>query len=198
MILLNEDSWEVKPTKYKGDGLFAKKEIKPGIVIGDYLGKVLRTAEADIPSEKESFYLMYYHDQASIFPDLTKPGIHLLNHSCMPNCAFFTFHGHILFFTLRKIFAGEELTVNYMLSPQDEFCNPCPHICKCESEFCTGTMHLSEDRYLKWREFQESQAKKTKRKRIAYNKDLPPLTSYPKLIPAYPIYNLLSSPKKPR
>lgn len=197
MILLEKNYWEVKQTKSKGKGLFAKKYIQPGVVIGDYLGKVLRTAEVDIPEEKENFYLMYYHDLASIFPNLKKPGVHLLNHSCMPNCAIFIYHGHILFFSLRKIFAGEELTVAYMLSPKDEFCNPCTHICKCESKFCSQSMHLPAERYAKWRSFQEEQERKTKRKRISYNDDLPPLSSYPKLIPDHQIYSLYGNTAKP-
>ncbi len=196
MILLEKSYWEVKTTKKKGEGLFAKKNLQPGIVIGDYLGKVLRTSEVDITGEKESFYLMYYHDQASIYPDLTKPGIHLLNHSCEPNCAFFTYQGHILFFTLRHIFLGEELTVAYMLSPKDSFCEPCNHICKCESKFCSRSMHLPQDSYVNWRYFQETQNQKTKRKRVTYNKNLSPLTFYPKLIPDNPIYNLFGITKK--
>ena len=196
MILLGKEHWKVKTTKNKGRGLFARRNLDPGVVIGDYLGKVLRTAEADISKEKESLYLMYYHDQASIYPDLEKPGIHLLNHSCMPNCALFTHKGHILFFTLRRIFAGEELTVAYMLSPKDRFCEPCAHTCKCESKLCTKSMHLSQERYDKWRNFQDIQARKTKRKRITYNNGLPPLSSYPKLIPDNPIYSLFGTTTK--
>lgn len=197
MILLNRSSWEIRKTKNKGQGLFAKKDIDPGVVIGDYLGKVLRNTEIDIPSEKESFYLMYYHDRASIYPDLKKPGVHLFNHSCEPNCALFTHQGHILFFSLRHIFAGEELTVAYMLSPKDNSCKSCTHICKCRSKFCTGSMHLSKERYIKWQGFQDIRTKKSKRKRISYNKDLPPLSSYPKLIPDQPIYNLFGTTTKP-
>lgn len=196
MILLGKSYWEVKTTKNKGKGLFAKKDILPGAVIGDYLGKVLRNREIDIPSEKEGFYLMYYHDRASIYPDLKKPGVHLFNHSCTPNCALFTYQGHILFFGLRHIFAGEELTVAYMLSPKEGFCEPCNHVCKCNSKFCTKSMHLSQEGYIKWRSFQDSQAKKTKRKRISYNKDLPPLSSYPRLIDDHPIYNLFGTTTK--
>lgn len=197
MILLNKDSWEAVTTKLKGKGLFAKKDLDPGIVVGDYLGKVVRTAEVDLTSEKGNFYLMYYHDQASIYPDLEKPGIHLVNHSCEPNLGFFTFQGHILFFTLRKIFAGEELSVNYMLSPKDSFCEPCNHICKCGSKFCTKSMHLFQERYQKWRDFQTLQEKKTKKKRISYNKGLPALESYPKLVPDHPIYSLFGTTTKP-
>ena len=179
-----------------GEGLFARRDLAPGVVIGDYLGKVLRTAEVDISQEKENFYLMYYHDRASIYPDLEKPGVHLLNHSCMPNCALFTHKGHILFFTLRRIFAGEELTISYMLSPKTSFCEPCNHTCKCGSKMCNKSMHLSQERYAKWRSFQETQARKTKRGRINYNKPLAPLSSYPKFIPDHPIYSLFGTTTK--
>lgn len=197
MILLGKDYWEVNTTKNKGQGLFAKKDLNPGIVIGDYLGKVLRSSEIDLPPEQINLYLMYYHDRAAIYPNLEKPGIHLVNHSCMPNCALFTYKGHILFFSLRQIFAGEELTVAYMLSPKDDYCDPCTHICKCGTKLCTHSMHLSPERYEKWRAFQELQEKKTKRKRVSYNKNLPPLSSYPKIITDDPIYSLFGTTTKP-
>ncbi len=196
MILLEKNSWEVKATNNRGQGLFATKDIAPGTVVGDYLGKVLRTAEIDIPEEKENFYLMYYHDKASIYPDLTKSGVHLFNHSCMPNCGLFTFQGHVLFFSLKYIFAEEELTVSYMLPPKDSFCNPCNHICNCGSKFCRKTMHQSQEEYDKWRIFQDDQSKKTKRKRVTYGKELAPLPTYPKSLPDNSIYSLFGTTNK--
>ena len=151
----------------------------------------------DIDEDRENLYLMYYHDQASIFPDLQKPGIHLLNHSCTPNSWLYTYCGHTLAFTLRQIFEGEELTISYLLSPEDEFCKPCTHICKCESLICARTMHLSEQKYKKWRIFQETKAKKDLRKRIRYGKELQLLSSYPKTIPDNPIYDLFGNTKEP-
>ena len=189
MILLAKNAWEVKETKNKGRDLFAKKDIRAGVVVGDYLGRVMRTAEVSIEGET-NLYLMYYHDKASIYPDLQKAGIHLLNHSCTPNTWIYVHQGHTLFFALRHIFSGEEITTSYMLSPKDEFCNPCPHVCKCASPMCTGSMHLPSERYAKWDIFQKEHSKKSRRKRIRYNKSLAPLSVYPKKIPDHPIYNL--------
>lgn len=197
MILLKNDYWEIKNTPKKGRGIFAKKDIKPGIVIGDYIGKVIKTAEEDIYEKDENLYLMYYHDYASIYPDLIKPGIHLINHSCTPNAWVFTYKGHTLFFTLRHIFAGEEITISYLLSPLDKYCNPCLHKCECESIICTKSMHLSKVRYKKWREFDNKKEVETKRQRITYGKDLPILSSYPKTILDNPIYTLFGSLLKP-
>ena len=181
MILLSDEYWEIKNTKSKGRGVFAKKDISKGTVIGDYIGEVMRPEEAMI--DEENFYLMYYHDHAVISPDLEKPGVHILNHSCVPNCWLYIYKGHTLAFALEKISKVEEITIPYLLSPKDSFCNPCLHICKCGNVECSGTMHLSKERYDKWREFNEKWAKKTKRERISFGKELPQLSSYPKRIP---------------
>lgn len=196
MVLLPETSWEIKTTSQKGRGIFTKKGVKPGTVIGDYIGKVLRTAEEDT-SEKDGLYLMYYHDYASILPeDVTAPGIHLLNHSCAPNCWIYTYQGHTLFFTLRKIFPGEELTASYLLSP-DKDCEPCAHVCRCGHSFCTQTMHQTQERFERWDLFMNAEAKKTKRKRIHYGKTLPLLPSYPDSIRDHQIYDLFGSLEQP-
>lgn len=191
MFLLKEDYWQIKKTKEKGYGVFAKKEISKGTIIGDYLGKVIKTAEYDFENDKNGLYLTYFSNQASIYPNLEKPGIHLLNHSCVPNCWIYVYKGHSLFFALRKIKPKEELTISYLLSPKGKSCNPCPHICKCGSKFCAGTMHLSEDKYKKWQKFQNTEKKKTKRVKVIFGKNLSKLTAYPKMIPCNPIYALI-------
>jgi SET domain-containing protein len=181
MILLGNDYWEVQETREKGRGIFAKKEIKRGVIIGDYLGKIIHPRDAEI--DDKNFYLMYYHDKAVIVPDLNRPGVHLLNHACNPNAFLYTYKGHTLAFALKNISKNEEITIPYLLSPIDEFCNPCLHVCKCADLNCSKTMHLPKDKYDKWRTFNEKWAKKTKRERISYGKELPMLKDYPKLIP---------------
>lgn len=192
MFLIPDDSWEVRKTMTKGRGIFAMKEITAGTVIGDYLGKVIRTADESDIDEKDNFYLMFYHDYASIFPDLTKPGIHLLNHSCTPNVWMYTYHGHTLFFVLRRIFPGEEMTVSYLLSPQKD-CPECTHFCICNSILCYGTMHMAEKRHAEWSEFHEKEAAKTGRQRIRYGKNLPKLKTYPQSIPDARVYTLFAA-----
>jgi SET domain-containing protein len=180
MISLSSKYWEIKDTKNKGRGLFAKMDIPKGLIIGDYLGKVIHPKDAVV--DEENFYLMYYHDRAAIVPDLEKTGVHLLNHACIPNSFLYTYKGHTLVFTLKNIFKGEELTIPYLLSPKDNFCNPCLHICKCGNLKCTKTMHLTKEQYAKWRVINDLWSSKTKRQRISYGKDLPQLSSYPKTI----------------
>jgi SET domain-containing protein len=181
MILLANTDWEIKTTPNKGRGLFAKKNIPKGLIIGDFIGKIMHPRDAVI--DEENFYLMYYHDYAVISPDLQKPGVHFLNHSCIPNSWLFVYKGHTLVFARAKILKGEEITISYLLSPKDKFCEPCLHICKCGNLQCSHTMHLSKDKYDKWQEITKRWSRKTKRARIRYGKELPALSLYPKKIP---------------
>lgn len=186
MFLISRDSWQVSKTKEKGLGVFAKKEIKAGTVIGDYLGKVIETRLYDLEKDKKGLFLMYYTDKASIYPDLKKQGTHLLNHSCSPNCWMYIHYGHTLFFAIRDILPGEEITISYLLKPKDN-CDACTHNCNCGNKFCSGTMHPSKANYKKWRRFQNNQ-KKTKPQPVVFGKNLPKLNNYPKTIPIDPIF----------
>jgi SET domain-containing protein len=180
MILLPDEYWEIRNTQKKGRGMFAKRDILKGRVIGDYLGLVVRPEDALI--DEGNFYLMYYHDHAAIFPNLKEPGVYLLNHSCNPNAFLYTYKGHTLTFALKKIPKGDEMTIPYLLSPKDRYCNPCLHKCNCDYLNCSKSMHLPNEQYVKWRKFNKIWAKKTKRERVSVGKDLPKLLSYPKTI----------------
>lgn len=194
MFLLPENSWEIKEIKGKGRGVFAKKDILAGTIIGDYLGKLIPDSEEeDYEEVYGGLYTMYYTDDVSIIPDPKTPGIHLLNNSCEPNCFMYTYQGHTLYFALRKIFAGEELTVAYMMAPLDEDCSPCTHICKCESLLCTGSMHVNEKRYTEWRELDDATNKDTILLPITPGEELSMLSSYPKEIPDNPLYPLFAA-----
>ncbi|HEY5600455.1 MAG TPA: SET domain-containing protein [Patescibacteria group bacterium] len=196
MILLAKNYWEIKKTKNKGRGIFAKKDILAGTVIGDYLGRVIRNADFNFENDKQNLYLMYYNDQSSIYPDLKKQGMHLLNHSCAPNCWLYAYKGHTLAFALRKIFKGEELTVSYLLAPKEGFCKNCTHFCFCESKFCRGTLHLGSKKYKNWRTFLEKRLKSDKPRTIKYGSNLPLLDHYPKTIADDPIYDLFGNDQK--
>lgn len=53
MFLINKSYWKIKKTKEKGFGIFAKKEIKSGTIISDYLGKIINVAEYDLEKDKK-------------------------------------------------------------------------------------------------------------------------------------------------
>ncbi len=156
MFLIDSSCYQVKKTKVKGRGVFAKKVIKSKTIIGEYTGKKVEIEKYDLEKDKNGLYLMFLDDKYAIYPDLSKIDIHLINHSCEPNCWIFNHNGHIYFFTLRDIKVGEELTISYLLPPKDDTCNPCTHNCYCGSKDCTGTMHQSLKDFKNWQKFQES------------------------------------------
>lgn len=194
MFLLPKTHWTVKETPDRGKGVFATQDIPAGMVIGDYIGKVIDAEEDDKYEAEYGFYLMYYTDDATLIPDFQKEGVYLVNHSCTPNVGFYTYKGHTIYFTLRKIFKGEEITVSYQLPPEDEDCVPtCEHICYCGSFVCTKTWHLSEDQYNQWEQFDDTKTKETQTAQAEVGTMLPVLASYPQNIPDYQVYTLFGS-----
>lgn len=187
MFLISKDFFEIKNTKEKGRGVFAVKKIEKGTLIGDYLGKVIKIVEYDLNKDAEGLYLMFLNDEAAIYPDLKKTDIHLINHSCEPNCWIYLYHGHTLFFAIKNIKAKEELTISYLLSPNEK-CDPCTHTCKCGSKKCSGTMHLTESKHKKWQKFQDKYFDKKLREKLVFGKNLLKLKSYPIIKESDPIY----------
>lgn len=148
--------YQIKKTKQKGLGVFAKKEIKAKIIIGEYTGKRIEIEKYDLEQDKDGLYLMFLDDKYAIYPDLNTEDIHLINHSCEPNCWIINTDGKVYFFALRDIQKGEELTISYLLPPKDKTCNPCTHSCYCGSLKCTGTMHQPVDEFNRWQKFQST------------------------------------------
>jgi uncharacterized protein len=196
MFLIPDSYYKIKIIKNKGRGVFAAKDIPAGTVIGDYLGKVIEEKDEKAFEKKYGLYLFTYTDDSFIAPDLTKKDIYLLNHSCSSNCETFPFKGHILFFALRKIFAGEEITINYgMCSPKMEDTNQYP--CYCGSPVCHGTMHISEEKSDSWANFEKKQLGKFFNKReVDFGEMLPPLEKYPDKIEDYGVYDIFGNDNK--
>lgn len=149
MFIVPKESWEIKKTKRKGRGVFALRKIKKGTVIGEYSGKLMPYHEVN-PTDYP--YLMYFNDEKGIVADKNKVGVHLLNHSCDPNCLMRSTKSSMCFVAKRDIEIGEELMVSYMYPPQ-ETCTNCQHKCFCGSSTCLGTMHTMKDEYDAWQEF---------------------------------------------
>lgn len=137
MFNIPRDFIEIRHTIKKGRGVFAQKLIKSGTIIGEYAGKHLPYHKID-PQDYE--YLMYLNDKIGIVADRNEIGIHLLNHSCEPNCTMNITKKAIKFVALKNINPGEELTISYRYPPQGT-CANCTHVCFCESKNCSGTRH---------------------------------------------------------
>ena len=194
MFLLSEDYWEIKEVSGKGRGVFAKKNIPGGTLIGDYIGRVTRSEEVD--EQKEGLYDMWYNYQTDIVADPSRIGVHLINHACAPNCDTFPYKNHMFVFAVRKIFVDEELSLSYYLEPPVDEKFPCAHACQCGSPICHGTFHTSEAVGEKWGTFVEKMVGEKNFHQpppVAYGKQLPRLHQYPKKINDYPIYDIYGS-----
>ncbi len=197
MFLINSSYYRIKETKRKGRGVFAMADIEPGAVIGDYLGVVMLTENA-VKTEPMGTYYMELTKSHSVLADKDADGIHIINHSCQPNCASEDFKGHTLYVSIRKIFKGEELTVNYNFGPPDiHTCSPCRHTCHCGSKFCSGSMHTSSEKdSVIMQDY--SMHSKTFENKISKleGKMLPPLSGYPKKLPDDSFFDLFGNDKQ--
>ena len=63
-------------------------------------------------------------------------GTHYINHSCEPNVYMKTIHDHILFFALRDIRPGEEITIDY-----ENTLHPDSKRCLCGAMTCRGKIN---------------------------------------------------------
>ena len=195
MFLLPADYYQVKKVSKKGRGVFARKDIPAGMVIGDYIGMIVKDEKLEALEKKygNSCYAMDYDDDRglSVFPlDIKAVGIHLINHSCNPNCDAYYYYGHTLYFALRRIIAGEELTVDYGFDAGDVNESRLIYPCFCGSPSCRGTMYASSERLLKYSLYYYQETKGQKNKPLPAGKVLPLLDKYPIEIKDNAIFNL--------
>lgn len=179
MFLLPDSYYTVKKTKYKGRGVFAAKDIEASSVIGDYLGKIIKKDSND--EIKDGLYDMAGGTKYDVLANPKIKGVHFINHSCANNCDVYPYKGHMLFFALRKIFKGEELSFNYWLYAPDEKTTTCDtHACYCESRICLGTMHHAAGNFDAWEDFVKKEFGVAYTKLPGkYGEQLPPLETYP-------------------
>jgi hypothetical protein len=128
-----------------GSGVFARRRIKAGVVLGEILGTVLDEHPAD-PS-----YCMELQGGIVLEP---APPLRFVNHSCDPNCELFYWfdeeqtlqEDRLWLQTIRPLERGEELSIDYCW-PADAAIT-----CRCGAANCRGwivdpdELHLLTDR----------------------------------------------------
>jgi hypothetical protein len=107
----------------------------------------------------------------------------------------------MLFIAIRKVFKGEEITINYMLgkADKDEPMTCAAHACYCGSRFCSGSMHDAEETFAAWEQFLKKQSGSAYTKLPSpYGTPMPELESYPMMIREdFPtIHDLFGSERK--
>ena len=127
----------IRRSKIHRYGVFAGQRIPANRKVIEYTGKRLNRKEAKYRGDGDYTYLFAVDDYWTLDGAIGGSGAEIINHSCDPNLRSCIFKGHILYFSLRPIVRGEELTVDYRFSEKIEAVS-----CRCGAGKCRGTINL--------------------------------------------------------
>ncbi|ULQ57374.1 SET domain-containing protein [Flavihumibacter rivuli] len=129
-------SFEVKPSRIDGMGVFAKEPIPPHRKIGNLGGQVIsiRAARQRVKQQKR-VAMVEFGDGRALDASVNANQLRYVNHSCDPNTYMRVAYGRVEFYTLRRIRKGEEITCNYGETHHDGKLS-----CKCGSPNCKGRL----------------------------------------------------------
>ncbi|HYE15826.1 MAG TPA: SET domain-containing protein-lysine N-methyltransferase [Pyrinomonadaceae bacterium] len=129
---------EVRPSGIDGRGCFATAPFKKGRKIVELVGeRVSRVEAARRMRGKQRLHICAIDSYWGIDGSRGGNGSQFINHSCEPNSFIRIIRGHIIFFALRDIEPGEEITLDYI-----ESYHPDTKRCRCGAARCRGTINL--------------------------------------------------------
>lgn len=153
----NTEFIDVRNSKIHNKGVFAKKDIKKGTRVIEYVGEKITKAESQRRAERQlessknhtvdgGVYIFELNKKHDIDGKVSWNPAQFINHSCNPNCETEIIRGHIWIVATKDIKKGEEITYNYGY----DFENYDEHPCKCGSKNCVGYI-VAEDQWKKLR-----------------------------------------------
>ncbi len=123
-------------------GLYAGEAIPPRRKVIEYIGERINRVETKRRSNEREFNYLFTLDKYwTIDGSVGGSGAEYINHCCEPNLVSRIVKGHILYFTLRAIEPGEELTIDYHFSADVEKVD-----CACGAPKCRGTINLAKEK----------------------------------------------------
>ncbi|HEY0004616.1 MAG TPA: SET domain-containing protein-lysine N-methyltransferase [Pyrinomonadaceae bacterium] len=126
----------VKKSTIHGKGCFATTHFPRGKKIAEYTGERISDEEANRRAHRAVLRICALDEHWSIDGSRGGNGTHYINHSCQPNSYMKITYGHILFFALRDIHPGEEITADYI-----DTLHPDTKKCTCAVPSCRGTIN---------------------------------------------------------
>jgi SET domain-containing protein len=121
-------------------GMYAEERIPKGRKVIEYTGEKISRRETKIRAAREFNYLFTLDHYWTLDGSVGGSGAEYINHSCQPNVESRIVRGHILYFSLRDIEPGEELTIDYRFGSDVE-----THHCACGARECRGTINLLKE-----------------------------------------------------
>ena len=118
-------------------GVYADEDIPPRRKVIEYTGERLNRRQTKIRAARLLHYVFTVDNYWAVDGSVGGSGAEFINHSCDPNLESRILKGHILYFSLRPIHKGEELTVDYLFAPDEE-----KVACTCGAKRCRGTINL--------------------------------------------------------
>ena len=125
-------------SKIDGRGCFATRRFRKWEKIAELEGeRVSRVEAARRMRGKRRLHICATDSYWGIDGSRGGNGSQFVNHSCRPNSFVRIISGHVIFFALRDIEPGEEITLDYV-----ESYHPDTYRCRCGVEGCRGTINL--------------------------------------------------------
>jgi SET domain-containing protein len=126
----------IRKSAINGRGCFATTLFKRRRKIAEYTGERISDLEAQRRAGRAKLRICDIDGRWSLDGSRGGNGTHYINHSCRPNAYMKTLYGHMVFFALRDINPGEEITVDY-----EETLHPDSKRCHCGAPDCRGTIN---------------------------------------------------------
>lgn len=127
----------IKKSPINGRGCFATKLFPRLKKIAEYTGERISDWEAMKRARgRRQLRICDIDGKWSLDGARGGNGTHYINHSCSPNAYMRILYGHVLFFALRDIKPGEEITIDY-----EQTLLPDSRRCHCGSPNCRRTIN---------------------------------------------------------
>ena len=139
--------YKIGYSKINNKGLFAKKDIKKGTKIIDYVGKIILKKETDRNPKfdnNKAIYLFNLNKKYDLDGDFKYNTARLINHSCENNCEVDGVGLKLWIYAIKDIKKNEELTYDYGFSFDKDYKD---FPCRCGSKKCVGYIVNSQSRW---------------------------------------------------